>query len=151
MFYDLERNFGVDGKKFYEGMIENAKEDIPKTIEENIVVLRAMKKAELPQYMLRRVVYDNCNIYPESLGRQLKRCYVTERLKEQTEKLDNISKSCRELLWNVIPTYFDLSNSQTELRAIIEDKIRSSINIKPFTDYVYATLRDIIDKALDEI
>ena len=151
MFYDLEQNFGADGKKLYERMIKNAEEYIPKTIEENIVVLRAMKRAELPQYMLRRVVYDNCGISPESLGRQLKRCYVTERLKEQTEKLDSISKSYRELLWIITPCCSDLSNSQTELRKMIEDKIRSSINVKYFADYVYATLRNIIDKALDEI
>jgi hypothetical protein len=151
MFYNLEQKFGADGKKLYEDMIENAKEDIPKTIEENIVVLRAMKKADLPQYMLRRVVYDNCSIYPESLGRQFKRCYITERLKEQAEKLDDISKSYREILWTIAPSYSDFSNNQTKLREIIEDKIRSSINVKFFTDNVYATLRPIIDKALDEI
>lgn len=151
MFHNLEKIFGTDGTKLYKGFIEKAKEDIPKIVEENIIVLRAMKKADLPQYMLRRVVYDNYGVSPESFGRHLRRIYANERINEYASALNSISENCRTLLWNMSPCAENITKRQAELREMIENKLRSSIDVKPFTDDVYATLRPIIDSALDEI
>ena len=149
MLYNLNRTFGKDGAENFKKKMEECSLYIPKVIEQNKVVLTAMKEAYLPTYLLRRVVYDDMSFNIDRYASDLKFIYVQKQLEENKEKLDTIREACRSLVWEF--TSENIGEKTDDVLRHIKNKMSAVTDKKQFTDLIYAHLRPIIDKELDNL
>lgn len=136
-------------KNFIERFMHQAEEV---AIEEE-EVLRAMKKACLPDDLLRRVFYDNCSSV-ENVAKDLKHLFISVSINERKEEID---KSLNNILANMpyISLWetkgYTIEDRKQNIYYKIIAETKKGIPEKNFTSFLYAQIRPKLNKIIYNI
>jgi hypothetical protein len=141
-----------DTQARYESYLSCTKERMKLFVDsEVLILLRAMKKAYVEDYIIRRVVYSNC---VDGITKWARR-YVEERYQDKLKT--QITEEANNAIFNLLKEqYYVLHNTDAYANAKINSllydliSVRREDDIKEISKVIWMDIRKITDEILEE-
>lgn len=129
--------------------VNGAENGIDKAIQDNRTVILAMRENDISYDLIRRIVYDNMNAFPERFARDLRNDFICKYYENHKEEIDNILEKLNETL----PFNFKYSRESCfkNLKSEYLNHIAKGCELKEFTREIYFRLRMIINRKIDQL
>ena len=150
LYYDIH-TFAKEEKvkEAITNFLVNAKEQMEKAVNYNRNILCEMKKANLPDYLLRRVIYDD-SVWVESFADELRRMYVHYALEAHKEKITSTIRKLIEPMWHS-RTNGNTDKNIDNFMEVYRKYFYEAYRLKDFSNLIYPELRRILYPMLKEL
>ena len=150
LYYDI-RTFAKEEKvkEKIEKFLANAKEQMERAVNDNRNILYEMKKANLPDYLLRRVVYDD-SVWVESFANDLRRMYVYYALETHKEKITSTVTELVRTMWHLRENNGTQKNMDSFME-VYRKYFYEAYRLKDFSNLIYPELRRILRPMFNDL
>lgn len=126
-----------------------AKGQMEKAVNDNRNILYEMKKAALPDYLLRRVIYDD-SVWVESFAYELRKMYVYYALETHKEKITSTVKELVGTMWHSRENNGNQKNMDSFME-VYRKYFYEAYRLKDFSNLIYPELRRILRPMLNDL